>query len=78
MNQHDFCRVLLQQARNEAKEQSIALPKGITALSNGNGQFFMEADGVTGEYVSADCGYEARAKYIHKIIAKIGGDQSAT
>jgi len=74
MNQHDFCRILLRNARKEAKEQSVAIPKGITALSDGNGQWFMEADGVTGVYVSADCGYEARAKYIHQIIARIGGN----
>ncbi len=73
MNVHDFCRILLQQARAEASDKGVTVPRRITALSDGNGQFFMEADGVTGEYVSADCAYEARAKYINSLIDRKEG-----
>jgi hypothetical protein len=48
----------------------VSLPKRITALRADRRQFFIEADGQPGEYVAADCAYEARAKYIATLINK--------
>lgn len=68
MNRHEFCLVLLAQARDEARNKAVLLPRRITALSDGNGQYFMEAEGMEGRWVSACCSYEARAKLIRLLI----------
>ena len=68
---HAFCRILLSHARQEAKQNSVKVPKRITALRSDSRQFFIEADHIKGEYVSGDCAYEAKAKFIHTLIDKI-------
>lgn len=71
MSNHDFCRTLLRLTREEAKEHGVAVPKRITALGSDKGrQWFVEMEGRTGEYVSADCAYNAKAKFIQKLIEK--------
>jgi hypothetical protein len=69
---HDFCRVTLKAAREEAKEAKIILPKRITALQGTtcitNGQYFIEADGVKGEFYYGDCAFDAKTKYVRAII----------
>lgn len=70
---HDFCRLLLSQARTEAKISRVTLPNRITALRSTRDQFFVEADGRAGVYVSGCCSYEAKAKYIGGILDAQGG-----
>ncbi len=70
---HEFCRVQLRLARKEAKDNGVEVPRNITALSDCSGQYFIESrwpidDMRIGEYVSGDCAYDARAKYIYKLI----------
>ena len=69
---HDFCRETLRAARQEAKEEGVSLPNHITALRGTtcitNTQFFIEADGVKGEFYHGDCTFEAKTKYIRAII----------
>ena len=69
---HDFCRETLRAARQEAKETEVSLPKHITALRGTtcltNTQFFIEADGVKGEFYHGDCSFEAKTKYVRAII----------
>jgi len=70
-NFHDFCRATLKAARKEAKEANIVLPKHITALVTakiGGGTYFIEADGVKGEFYSGDCTFDAKTKYVRNII----------
>jgi hypothetical protein len=68
VSDHAFCQSLLRLAREEAKEKAVSIPKRITALRADRHQFFIEADGMKGEYVSGDCAYEAKAKFIHLLI----------
>jgi hypothetical protein len=69
---HDFCRETLKAARKEAKEANIQLPKRITALQGTTcitrTQFFIEAEGVKGEFYCGDCAFEAKTKYVRAII----------
>ncbi len=70
MSDHAFCQTLLRLSREEAKEKHVNVPKRITALGADRHQFFIEADGIKGEYVNGDCAYEAKAKFIHFLIDK--------
>ncbi len=70
MSEHAFCQTLLRLAREEAKEKHVSIPKRVTALRADRRQFFIEADGIKGEYISGDCAYEAKAKFIHLLIDK--------
>jgi hypothetical protein len=72
MSKHNFCLTLLQLARAEAKIRDIKLPKKMTALRSMKDQWFVEAEGMKPEYISADCAYDARAQMIDKIIDKVG------
>jgi hypothetical protein len=71
---HEFCRTLLAMAREEAKQSRVQIPARITALRADARQFFIECDsqihkdGRKGEYVSGDCAYEAKARFIHKLV----------
>lgn len=66
---HEFCRILLSNAREEAADKNVDVPKGLTALES-MGQYFIEARGMAGVYISADCAYEAKAKFISALIDK--------
>ena len=74
---HDFCRTLLQQARQEANRQGVAIPKGLTALSSDIGrreQWFIEAKENSPQvYVTACCAFEARAKFISTLLRDAEG-----
>ena len=63
-----FSRTMLQAARMEAKKLAVTVPKNITALRSGRDQWFVEADGLRGEYVKGDNAFVARANYIWKLI----------
>lgn len=65
---HAFCRILLSEARAEAKEKGVTVPRNITALRSTRDLFFVESDGRTGEYVKGCCGFEARANFLRKLI----------
>jgi hypothetical protein len=73
---HEFCRELLRQVRADAKLQGIVIPKGLTALSSDIGrreQWFIEAKENSPQvYVNADCAFEARAKFISKLLRTEG------
>ena len=65
---HSFCRCFLRLTRKEAKRTS-PIPKNITAMRIDKDWFFVEADGVEGRQVQAECcAFEAKAKYIHQQI----------
>lgn len=68
MGVHDFCRLLLSQARAEARAGGVTVPMRITALSDGNGQYWMEADGMQGRWIAGCCSYSARATLIRAVI----------
>jgi hypothetical protein len=68
MSAHDFCRVLLSEARKEARESGVKIPANITTLQSTKRLYFVEADGVEGQYIEGDCATEARANYIRRII----------
>lgn len=59
-----FSLEVLRLARIDAKAYGVKIPKGLTALPCGGGQWFVQGHGDPGIYVSAGNGYEARAKYI--------------
>lgn len=63
-----FCRLMLRQAREQAKRQGVKLPKRITALRSDKTWFFVEADGVDGKYIKADNAIHARAEYIFGLL----------
>jgi len=66
MDSHAFCRAFLSLTRKEGKFVGT-VPKNITAVRIDKHWFFVEADGVEGVEIQAECcAYEARAKYIHK------------
>lgn len=67
---HAFCQQLLQDSREEAKNNGVEVPRKITALrSSGTDQYFMEAEGMKGVWVSgADCVWEAKAKFIAGLV----------
>jgi hypothetical protein len=67
MDNHSFCRTLLSLAREEAKEAGVKVPKKLSALES-MGQYFIEGEGIEGVWVSADCVYEAKAKYIDTLL----------
>ena len=76
---HDFCRTLLRLARQEASENGVSIPNRLTALRSticSRDQFFIEAHGIAGVYVSADCAYEAKARFISQLIDKRQEDKS--
>jgi hypothetical protein len=72
MDSHDFCRETLRLARKEAKDSGVMLPKHITALPGttviSNNQWFIEAEGVKGEFYHGDCSFEAKTKYVSDIV----------
>jgi hypothetical protein len=68
MDSHAFCRELLHQTRVEANELRIEIPKLLTALKQFDEQYFVEMSGAPGVYVKADCAYQARARFISKLI----------
>lgn len=68
MSDHGFCCTLLRLAREEAKDKHVVIPKRITALRADKRQFFIEANGMKGEYFSGDCAFEAKAKFIHSLV----------
>jgi len=78
MNKHGFCQVLLAEARLEARTKAVSLPKHITALSDGNGQFFMEAEGMEPRWLAGCCPYEVRAKLIRTLIDAAEGIDAGT
>lgn len=66
-----FCQYLLRGARSEAKKAGVKLPKHITAMRSDRKQFFVEAEGMQGEYVEADNAYEAKAKFIYAYVDRM-------
>jgi hypothetical protein len=68
MSAHAFCRVLLSEARKEAKAAGVEVPKRMTAIGSRRDYYFVEMDGRRGEYITGDCAYDAKAKFIHKLI----------
>lgn len=68
MSNHDFCRLQLTLARQEAAKQNVTLPKRITALQSTKDQWFVESDSMEGVYIKADCAWDARASFINKLI----------
>lgn len=66
-----FCRTLLAQARQAAKEEGVQLPKRLTALRSDKHSFFIEGTGVRGEYVRGDNAYHAKANYIFHLIDRV-------
>ena len=66
-----FTQLMLREAP-AAKKVGVQVPKRITALHADRHYFFVEADGVKGEYVSADNAYDAKAEYIFKLIDRAG------
>jgi len=65
---HDYCRFLLGMARRTVKQDGVEVPKGLTAIRADKHQFFVEAIGVKGEYVKAHCAYDAKWKYLCRLI----------
>lgn len=63
-----FCQYLLNAARSEAKKAGVTVPKRITALRCDRKQFFIEADGMNGEYFEGDNAYDAKAKFICALV----------
>jgi hypothetical protein len=75
MNDHTFCRLLLHDVLADAKAKGVAVPKKLTGLIASRQQYFLEsADGVR-EYISACCAWEAKAKYISKLIDQHDGSR---
>jgi hypothetical protein len=68
MSDHDFCRTLLRDARQEAKTAGVEIPKRLTAITSDRKEFFVEMNGRPGEYVTADCAFHAKAKFIASLI----------
>jgi len=68
MNNHIFCRTELSLIRADAIEEGVAIPKKLTALRSFRDQYFVEGEGITGEDVSACCAWDAKAKYISRLI----------
>lgn len=72
MDNHSICREILKLARKEAKDAGISVPKHMTALES-SGQYFIEADGIDGEWVSSgmvDCVCSAKAHFISALVEK--------
>lgn len=63
-----FCRLLLSEARAQAKRQGVKLPKRITAMRSDKTWFFVEANEVKGVYIKADNAFHAKAEYIFGIL----------
>ena len=68
MSQHGFCRTLLIQARKEAAKHRVDVPKCMRAIRSTKRVWWVEAIGMPGQYISADCAYDAKAKLIGKLI----------
>ena len=65
-----FCRLMLRQAREQAKRQGVKLPTRITAMRSDKTWFFVEADGMGGQYIEADNAWHARAQFIFGLLNK--------
>ena len=72
MSKHEFCGIMLAQARRTAKEMGIPVPKNITALQSAKNKFFVEADGMKGVYVRACCRWAAKGAIILDLIERRG------
>lgn len=70
MNQDiQFCRLMLQTLRTEAKAKGVNIPKRMTALKSGCGDWYLvEARGGFRQEVCAHNAYNARCKVIEKMI----------
>lgn len=68
MNDHSFCQALLRTVRAHAKEAGIPVP-ALTTYKTGRGQYqvFVKGGG-DGPFVSAHCSFDAKAKYISRLI----------
>lgn len=65
-----FDSLLLAEARKEAKEKGVTLPKRIVALKMGGQQWAVQADFPHNfdHYVSASSASDAKAKWIRQLI----------
>jgi len=72
MGDHDFCRLLLKEARNEAKKAGVKIPKLYPWVTKGIGPnpWGEVRDGKGNMLFSDDicCCFEAKAKCIFKLI----------
>jgi hypothetical protein len=68
MSNHNFCRLMLSEARAEAREKNVNIPCNITALKSTKDLYFVESVTLPGEYIKGDCKLEARANYIRALI----------
>lgn len=68
-----FCQYLLRGARTAAQKAGVQVPKNLTALRSDRKQFFVEGDGIRGEYIQADNAYHAKAEYIYKLVDRNEG-----
>jgi hypothetical protein len=64
MDDHSFCKGLLKNAREMAKEAGVKIP-AITSYKTGCGQYqlFIAGRG-DGPFVSGHCSFDAKAKWI--------------
>lgn len=77
MREHDYCRMMLQNARDAARAAGVSIPKKITALE-AFGQHFVEAEGAEGLWITrGDCAWSAKAAYISYIVDKAKENQIA-
>ena len=67
-SKHFICRTLLAMARDEAQTYRVKIPRRITALRSTSGQFFIEPEGMPGQFIKACCPFEARAKFISALV----------
>jgi hypothetical protein len=64
-----FCQIMLRTLRFEAKAKGVKLPKHMTALKSGVGNWYLvEASGGFRQEVCAANAYDARCKAIEKLI----------
>lgn len=63
-----FCRLMLHNAREEARKAGIKVPKRLTAITSDKRSYFVEGVGMHGWECSADNAYDAKAKFIFKLI----------
>lgn len=68
-NNTRFCQLLLQKARDAAREKHVTVPNNMTALRMDKTWFLVEGDGMPHPYqVIADNAYHAKAQYIFSLI----------
>lgn len=68
---HTFCRSKLGEARRQAVRQGVKVPANLRALRELDGKtFFVEGDGMRGEFVQADCAWHAKAEFIFVLLNK--------